>query len=265
MAIDPISLATLAVTAGGKVADFFGRKSSQEHADARADANTAMQREFAQHGIRWRVEDAKAAGIHPLYALGAQTHSFSPVQVGSENPAGAFADMGQDISRAIDATRTADERTNSRLEALTLERAGLQNDLLRAQIAKLAPNQVGPPAPGSNYLIDGQTDSGPAANTKPLERVQSAPGAPQSEHAAIPDVGYARTKTGWAPVPSKDVKERIEDNLIQELMWTLRNNILPSFGVNQSPPVAGYQFNPFRQEYFKPGPPRWDRRLFGRR
>ncbi len=25
---------------------------------------------FAQNSVRWRVEDAKAAGIHPLFALG---------------------------------------------------------------------------------------------------------------------------------------------------------------------------------------------------
>lgn len=109
-------------------------------------ANTATQKEFAQHGIRWRVEDAKAAGIHPLYALGAQTQSFSPIHVGTD-----FAGMGQDISRAIDATRTSGERADARLAALTLERAELENDLLRSQIlgSKAALlQQVGPAFPG---------------------------------------------------------------------------------------------------------------------
>ena len=35
----------------------------------------ANQREFAKHGIQWRVDDAKAAGIHPLAALGSPTRS----------------------------------------------------------------------------------------------------------------------------------------------------------------------------------------------
>lgn len=37
----------------------------------------AMQREAAQNSIRWRVNDAKAAGLHPLAALGAQGSSPS--------------------------------------------------------------------------------------------------------------------------------------------------------------------------------------------
>ena len=38
-----------------------------------ANKQYEMQKEFAQNGIRWKVADAKAAGIHPLAALGAQT------------------------------------------------------------------------------------------------------------------------------------------------------------------------------------------------
>ena len=34
------------------------------------DRNEALQREFAQNGIRWRAADARAAGLHPLAALG---------------------------------------------------------------------------------------------------------------------------------------------------------------------------------------------------
>ena len=54
---------------GSKSNDNFGR-------------NEAMQKEFAQHGVRWRVEDAKAAGIHPLYAMGANLPSATPIQAG---------------------------------------------------------------------------------------------------------------------------------------------------------------------------------------
>lgn len=40
--------------------------------------NIELQREFAQHGISWKVDDAISAGIHPLAALGADTMSFTP-------------------------------------------------------------------------------------------------------------------------------------------------------------------------------------------
>lgn len=128
---------------GGAFLPLIGAGIDALFGKSQADANAASQKEFAQHGIRWRVKDAEAAGIHPLYALGAQTHSFAPTMVGSN-----FAAAGQDISRAIDATRTGGERLNARLGELALERAGLENDLLRAQIAgsKAALlRQVGPP------------------------------------------------------------------------------------------------------------------------
>jgi hypothetical protein len=47
--------------------------------------NADLQREFAQHGISWKVADAARAGIHPLAALGVQTHSASPVHVGGQD------------------------------------------------------------------------------------------------------------------------------------------------------------------------------------
>lgn len=40
--------------------------------------NEQLQREFAQHGIAWRVEDARQAGVHPMYALGGGGAAFSP-------------------------------------------------------------------------------------------------------------------------------------------------------------------------------------------
>lgn len=120
--------------------------------------NIQLQREFAQQGIRWKVADAEAAGIHPLYALGAQTMSFNPVSAGGPGIPGAMpetgmanalAASGQDISRAIHATRTQTERDIAYEEALRaaqLRGAWLQNDLLASQIHRI--NQpTNPPMP----------------------------------------------------------------------------------------------------------------------
>lgn len=112
-----------------------------------AQKNIDLQKEFAQSGIRWKVEDAKAAGVHPLYALGANTIGFNPVSVGGGSgggflPAGssnggdilgqALSNAGQDIGRAVSAMKTPQEKMQ---DALTLQNMGLQNDYLRAQIA----------------------------------------------------------------------------------------------------------------------------------
>lgn len=115
--------------------------------NARQDKNDAMQKEFAQSGIQWKVEDAKKAGIHPLAALGAQTISYSPQSVGSDLSTGV-ANMGQDISRAVDATRTTTGRAGAvakTIEDLNLTKMGLENELLAAQIAQI--RQAGHPPP----------------------------------------------------------------------------------------------------------------------
>lgn len=132
--------------------------------------NIAHQKEFAQQGIRWKVADAQAAGLHPLAALGAQTNSFSNI-VGSDIPIAKtdFGGMGQDIGRAIDAGSTASERNTRMQDAVAkvattfaLEKASLENDLLRTNIAKERaqlpppfPSPVPIPRPGPNRSVGG--------------------------------------------------------------------------------------------------------------
>lgn len=215
-----------------------------------ADKQTAMQKEFAQNGIQWRVRDATKAGIHPLYALGAQVTPYSPVQVGDMGLSAA----GQDLSRAYMATRTEGQKVDlftKQSQALQLQRLGLENELLAAQIKKTNQPSDQAPFPGSSYMIPGQTQSGVVS--VPMQQTVAGI-APNREPAPIRDVGYAYTNSGYAPVPSKDVKDRIEDNFMAEMQWFLRNNVLPSFGVNKSPPYKAppgkyWAFNPARQEY----------------
>lgn len=254
----PALLAAAAPIVGGIIDAFSG--------NAAAEKNAAAQKEFAQHGVSWKVEDAKRAGVHPLYALGAQTHSFAPSYVGTD-----FQSAGQDVSRAI--TATQDQAGRTAVGALALERAHLENDLLRAQILKTrASAAVGPAMPSvaaNPWLVDGQGDSAAAdpriANLMfsgiphrsgvmdvPLERTASDTAG--REVGSIGDVGFARTKTGFAPVPSKDVAERIEDNLFSQLSWMIRNQLLPSYGFGERPPntgggPAGWIYNPLVGEY----------------
>lgn len=237
------------ISAGASLIGGLLGKSSADDArrsqEALAAQNMAMQREFAQSGIQWRVEDAKKAGIHPIYALGSGGASFSPVSANfaaDTSLPNAMAAAGQDIGRAINSTRTADQRVDAftkTAQALQLEKAGLENDLLRTEIASKTGRLRSPasppfPAPGANYLIPGQ--SGSYIEPTPLKVTPGAAQQPQSEGGAITDVGYARTSTGWAPIPSNDVKQRIEDNLPQELLHFMRNNLMPSVGYNFNPP-----------------------------
>lgn len=220
------------------------------------------QKEFAQHGLRWKVADAKKAGLHPLAALGASTASYAPVGLGENDTAASFSAAGQDLSRSIDATRTLPEKLDAFTQTsqqLTLQRMGLENELLASQIAKT--RQAGnPPAfpmasPAAGFL-PGQGDALPPGGRiteLPLERVTSMPGRPNIEPGAINDLGYSHTGSGFAPVMSEDVKDRIEEDLIGNLLWSVRNRIMPTLRFNSQPPDDVHTFyNPFTQQYERP-------------
>lgn len=257
-----------AIAGAGLLGNILGQK-SQEKATAATNAanaaindqNTQLQREFAQNGIRWKVEDAKAAGIHPLVGLGAQTASFAPSSIGHTpdfSKSDMMKNMGQDVGRAISATRTSAERRISELNIqgaeLDIQGKALDNQIKQSQLRKL--EAVGPAMPGSSSFISGQGDSGPGILERPMERTASLKGAPHSEPGAVTDLGWAKTKTGVVPVPSKDVKERTEDVMPHELMHFYRNNIKPNFGGGTKPPRSalprGYddwEWNFWDQEY----------------
>lgn len=95
------------------------------------------QKEFAQHGVRWRAADAAAAGMHPLFAFGGNLAGYSPSaavvdgggSVGSESDAmgEALSRAGQDVGRAVMAQETVDQR-NERLARLEVLAAGKEKD-----------------------------------------------------------------------------------------------------------------------------------------
>lgn len=153
------------LSAGTKLLGGFLGKSSQDEANQiaqqNAERNIALQREFAQNAIQWKTADAKAAGIHPLYALGASTTSFSPVSVGvsGANPlASALGDMGQDIGRAAGAYRSDKAGAISGIAArqqvmsneLDLDNKRLNNLLLKQKLA--AATAPGTP-PGVPFVV----------------------------------------------------------------------------------------------------------------
>lgn len=160
-----------------------GAKAQNEAQERMAEQNRQMQLEFAKNAVSWKVADARNAGISPLYALGAPAMSYSPVSVGSVNEMSPLADaarnMGQDLSRAVHATRSEDDRIRAVADteaSLKLENMSLQNDLLRTQIAKLSRPQVGPAIPLSTYnnTIPGQGDAvkgGPQVVPPPVSPV----------------------------------------------------------------------------------------------
>lgn len=229
----------------GAAGSILGGRSEAKAQKEAAAMNAASQKEFAQMGIRWKVADAKAAGIHPLVGLGASTTSFTPVHVGDSSRGDMYRELGrfgQDVSRAASATSTQTERDLAALQLqsarLDVEGKALDNQYRARKLQEL---QTGPSFPSSSgSFIPGQGNSGSGVIDKPQERVSSAKGAPHSEPGAVSDVGWVRTHDGGViAVPSKDAKERIEDNVFHETTHFIRNNVLPNFGVGAKPPKSG--------------------------
>lgn len=104
-------------------------------AESAGNKNADLQREFAKNSIRWRVADAKAAGIHPLAALGSQGISASPVYAGGGDY--GLSEAGQDIGRAMSAAVTPEEK-GDRLGAFIEQKVAAQDtrDRLNRQEAR---------------------------------------------------------------------------------------------------------------------------------
>lgn len=215
------------ISAGGQLlGGILDRKQSGENSQANID----MQRDFAQQGIRWRVADAEAAGIHPLYALGASGASFSPsVNVGSMGP--ALASAGQDIGRAISAGRSQTERVQDAavynpLMHLQEQRLQLENEGLMLRNARLSQELVNqPPIPevASSSIREfspipaGGTWNGPLVGglvkVKPSEVTSPAPGVLGRSAGTNP--GFDRfsvggSRPGFVDLPGSKLAESLE-------------------------------------------------------
>lgn len=230
-----MSLASIGSFLGGLgslAGAFGGGGMSRGKAMDVAQYQHSLNKEVMQNSVQWRTEDAKKAGLHPLAALGANLGSSSPVTVmpfDGDSTGDRIARMGQGIGRAAQAFMTAESRQKAEiLDNLAIERAGLQNDLLRAQTTAVHA-ATNPPFPGSATVIDGQGNSSPLLSDS---RVDPQPARPTMNEAnnlakeagSVTDYTYARTaKGGLSIVPSKDVKERIEDTFLPDLAWSVRN------------------------------------------
>lgn len=125
---------------GGLLGDRSARSASQ--------SNAAMQKEFAQHGVRWRVEDAKAAGLHPLSALGVNPSQFSPsYQTGEYGLGRGLADAGQSIGNAMSRSMTPIEKEAHHANLLAMQ-ARADNDFAQAQYWRSRATTEGPYATG---------------------------------------------------------------------------------------------------------------------
>lgn len=127
MALFPMILKGLGALASNLIGPLVGgdraksaAESSNKYNERMMREQMAAQKEFAQHGIRWKVEDAKAAGLHPLYALGSQPANYSPISV-QDSVGPVMAETGQNIGRAVTASMDSFQRQMNQLQLKLLQ------------------------------------------------------------------------------------------------------------------------------------------------
>lgn len=238
---------------GNKSADKAAKRAEQQR-----HREYLQQKEFAQSGIQWKAKDAKKAGIHPLYALGANTVSYSPQSIGDTGGSdfSFLANAGQNIGRAIDATRSTPAKATALATTaaeIQLEGLRLDNDLKRTQLASAMSTvyQTGlpPGLPSSTQrpAVNGLPGQGNTPQIEgpgiKLEKTISPANASagNQEYAEIPEVQFTRTPTGWAPAMPQQLSEAYENDWVGGWQWQARNKYLPAMMANDG-----------RNPYFRP-------------
>ena len=265
----------------GAVGSIAGGLIGANNAQSVAGMNYEAQKEFAQNGIRWKVEDAKRAGIHPLYALGASTQGYSPSggYTGDFGISDAAAHFGQGYERAQQAKMTKEERDKQDVRDAIQDMAALEdlnqkrrmNDaqirLANSEIFRnfaLSTNALRktglPPAMpgGSGGVIAGQGNSYATGQTTPeiSSVVTSEKGTPSVQAGSPPDVRFYRTISGGrAPLPTEDAGDAMDAALGAGLQWSFRNNLVPwlanFFPINDPHRLPGEYYDLLGGQYRK--------------
>jgi len=266
-AVNPVALFSTGAQMAG---DYMAMRSQESENDAARrqqdlvnQRNYDMQKEFAQHGIKWKVDDAISAGLHPLAALGASGAQASPsFQIGAESAPRSdfYRNMGQNLSRAIASTETTDQRAFRKLQ---LERMQLENTMLRKD---LQGDQVGAPFPadGNSEIggLSGQTPNAPV-QIMPMGRTASPKGKPSQAYGNVTWTTFKKFPDGSLKLMSSpDVQGDKANDVISmlshhiDLMSGLLTNprqFEPSYQDNPLPPNMYWKFK-YSTRRFHPTP-----------
>lgn len=135
--IDDLAFAALVGTGVSAATSLIGGEQARRSASQAADSNAKMQREFAQHGVSWRVADAKAAGVHPLAALGANLSNPSPVYFGNTS---GIAEAGQEIRKGMADFAKLQNVADLKIKEATVKKIEAEADVLGRMGQNVGPN-----------------------------------------------------------------------------------------------------------------------------
>lgn len=260
-------------TGAGLLGDYLGMREAGKQSDSARESEERfateqmkMQREFAQMGIRWRVEDARAAGLHPLAALGASGAAYSPVTPMFQpdySKSDFFRSAGQSVNRAMAAVSTPEDRA---AKVLHLKSLDLDNKIKERQLLEMQRSVAGPGAPSLvpfGQAINGQGDS--LDQNLMRSRLWSALGfrgspphqdRPAQEKGYRSDVSFTQGDDAVYPMIPESISESMEEApWLVKRMWEFRNMIKPNIGAGRTPPKSDLPpgFKRWRWSFSKQG------------
>lgn len=153
-------------------------------------SSSSWSKNLAMNQLQYRVADAKAAGLHPLAALGISPQPSSSAYVGDR-----MSQMGQNLGRLTSLIETQSEKKHRALENRILE---LQGDRLELE---------------NKGLIKGQQDQIDGIQLMPSKITKSPVGQPHVTRGVKPMYDFDITLDNYAyPVYSQDIADAVESD-----------------------------------------------------
>lgn len=181
--------------------DFISDSKDRKATEKANEQNAALQREFAQNSIQWKVQDAEKAGIHKMYALGAQgtpgMASYMPAT------SSGLSNAGQALARAANSGKTTMDRLNERLLETQIEGQEIDNMKKRSDMALKGAAASSPPFPSIGFdgnITPAQTTMAGHGYTRPMIH---------------PDLSQSREE-----MPSEWARQLLEDAIINPYNYT---------------------------------------------
>lgn len=239
------SIASIAGNVVDQGLDLFNKHQAYSHADFWNNQNIALQKEFAQNSIRWRVEDAMRAGVHPMAALGISPSSFSPVSstVSAPSPTNFMSELGQNVDRAIMQGKTEEERKQTQEISDKLLDIKIRKGEADAELAETE-------AASARFRLQQQLFPSPPSVNKSPNLIGGQGNAPYS-----PDYPYgkdlytlftiARHGDTLYEVPHPDIADSITETEWKNILSSIDAEIQAETGVIK-PPV--YKLTPHERK-----------------
>lgn len=239
---------------GGIASSILGgnsQKKANEQNLQLAREQLAYQKELAKNQIQWRVNDAKAAGLHPLAALGVSPMSYAPVSgsaVGADyaGVGQSLQQMGQDIDRARMAGLDRQERKKALAlqdtqTALALKNQELNNQILEQELISRRVKLFQQLTPGmaSLYGLDRRKYAIPGQDDAVMPRAEGtvATGDPMFQFMQQPNGSYSLE-------PGNDWSQAYEDKLLVEWLPVLETKLRDFYGRVTGNEIDGMVYDP---------------------